>query len=282
VALSRLPPRRSAALASGGSAAPPAAGSAFQAASMRPRRSEGRGAFADIEFDDLGAQGYLKEGNGRDCGHGCGAHGFVLPMVTPGLRSAGMAMIVDRLEIPDLLLLTPTKRGDSRGFLSETFRGDIFAAHGINATFVQDNHAFSVTKGVVRGLHFQAPPHAQGKLIRCIRGAILDVGVDIRAGSPTYGRHIAVELSALNWHQLWIPPGFAHGYVTLQDDCEVTYKLTDYYAPECERGIAWDDPALGIDWRISPDGVILADKDRNNPRLIEAAPAFHFEQQGEP
>jgi dTDP-4-dehydrorhamnose 3,5-epimerase len=190
------------------------------------------------------------------------------------------AMKIERLEIADILLLTPIRHGDPRGFFSETYRADAFAAHGVDATFVQDNHALSTQKGVLRGLHFQVPPHAQGKLVRCTRGAILDVGVDIRVGSPTYGRHVAVELSAANWHQLWVPPGFAHGYVTLQDDCEVIYKVTDYYAPECDRGIAWDDPALGIDWKIPADGVILSDKDKKNPRLSDAAPAFHFVREG--
>jgi dTDP-4-dehydrorhamnose 3,5-epimerase len=185
-------------------------------------------------------------------------------------------MKIERLQIADVLLFTPSKHGDARGFFSEIFRADSFADYGVHATFVQDNHAFSAQKGVLRGLHFQVPPRAQGKLVRCTRGAILDVGVDIRVGSPHYGRHVAVELSALNWHQLWMPPGFAHGYVTLQDDCEVVYKVTDYYAPECDRGIAWDDPALGIDWRISADEIILSDKDRKHPRLADAAPAFQF------
>jgi dTDP-4-dehydrorhamnose 3,5-epimerase len=186
------------------------------------------------------------------------------------------AMKIERLEITDMLLLRPDRHGDPRGFFSETFRADALADHGVDATFVQDNHTFSAQMGVLRGLHFQVPPRAQGKLVRCTRGAILDVGVDIRVDSPTYGRHVAVELSAANWHQLWVPPGFAHGYVTLQDDCEVVYKVTDYYAPDCDRGIAWDDPALGIDWRISAGEVILSDKDRKHPRLADAAPAFQF------
>jgi dTDP-4-dehydrorhamnose 3,5-epimerase len=185
-------------------------------------------------------------------------------------------MGIDRLEISDLLLLTPTRHGDSRGFFSETFRADALSAHGVEATFVQDNHAFSALKGVLRGLHFQIQPRAQGKLIRCTRGSILDVGVDIRVGSPTYGQYVAVELSAINWRQLWVPPGFAHGYLTLEENCEVIYKVTDYYAPECDRGIAWDDPFLGIDWRVPADHVILSDKDKKQPRLADAAPAFHF------
>jgi len=144
------------------------------------------------------------------------------------------------------------------------------------AAFVQDNHVRSAQKGVLRGLHFQAPPHAQGKLVRCSRGAILDVAVDIRKGSPSYGRHIAIELSATNWEQLWIPPGFAHGYVTLEDDCEVIYKVTDYYAPECDRGIAWDDPALSIDWRVPADQLLLSDKDTRHPRLADRVFGFQF------
>jgi dTDP-4-dehydrorhamnose 3,5-epimerase len=185
-------------------------------------------------------------------------------------------MQIERLEIADVLLVTPIKHGDQRGFFSETYRSDVFAASGVDARFVQDNHVRSTQKGVLRGLHFQTPPHAQGKLVRCTRGAILDVAVDIRVGSPSYGRHVAVELSAASWRQLWVPPGFAHGYVTLEVDSEVIYKVTDYYAPECDRGIAWDDPALAIDWRLSASEVILSDKDRRQPRLADAAPAFLF------
>ena len=185
-------------------------------------------------------------------------------------------MQIERLNIPDVLLVTPKKHVDQRGFFSEIFRADIFAGAGVHAFLVQDNHVRSMQKGVLRGLHFQAPPHAQGKLIRCTRGAILDVAVDIRVGSPSYGRHVAVELSAANWLQLWVPPGFAHGYITLVDDCEVIYRVTDYYAPECDMGIAWDDPALGIDWRLSASEVILSDRDRRHPRLADAAPTFRF------
>jgi dTDP-4-dehydrorhamnose 3,5-epimerase len=189
-------------------------------------------------------------------------------------------MQVETLDIPDVMLLTASKHGDARGFFSETFREDVLAKHGMKLAFVQDNHVRSTQKGVLRGLHFQSPPHAQGKLVRCTRGAILDVAVDIRAGSPTYASHVAVELSAANWRQLWVPPGFAHGYVTLEDDCEVIYKITDYYAPDCDRGIAWDDPALGIDWRIPVADVILSDKDCKQPRLVDAPPAFQFSREG--
>jgi dTDP-4-dehydrorhamnose 3,5-epimerase len=185
-------------------------------------------------------------------------------------------MDFEHLEIPDVILVTPRRHVDSRGFFSETFRADAFEANGLEYRFVQDNHACSTQRGVLRGLHFQLMPHAQGKLVRCTRGAIFDVAVDIRAGSPTYRRHVAVELSAANWKQLWIPSGFAHGYVTLEEQCEIIYKVTDYYAPECDRGIAWNDPALAIDWRLSHSEVILSEKDRKQPRLSEIPLAFHF------
>ena len=140
---------------------------------------------------------------------------------------------------------------------------------GIPADFVQDNHSFSSAKGVVRGLHFQIKPHAQGKLVRVARGAIFDVALDIRGGSPTFGRHVSTILSAENWAQIWIPEGFAHGFCTLEPNTEVLYKTTAYYSPECSRGIKWDDPALGIAWPADPDDVVLSDADRNFPRLAD-------------
>ncbi|WP_407181407.1 dTDP-4-dehydrorhamnose 3,5-epimerase [Bradyrhizobium sp. STM 3562] len=186
-------------------------------------------------------------------------------------------MHTEKLPISGLLLLTPKKHGDPRGFFSETFRNDLFADQVKSLpSFVQDNHVYSAQKGVLRGLHFQLPPHAQGKLVRCIRGRILDVAVDIRLGSPSFGQHVAVELSEQNWKQLWIPAGFAHGYITLEDHCEVIYKVTDYYAPECDRGLAWDDPALKIDWRLPFAEITLSEKDRKQPRLAEISPAFHY------
>jgi dTDP-4-dehydrorhamnose 3,5-epimerase len=186
-------------------------------------------------------------------------------------------MLIERLSLPGVLLITAIKLGDERGFFSETFRADRFAVESEGLPFVQDNHVRSARKGVVRGLHFQTPPHAQGKLVRCSKGVILDVAVDIRKGSPSYGKHVAVELSADNWQQLWIPPGFAHGYSTLTDDCEVIYKVTDYYSPDCDRGIAWDDPALGIDWRFTAGEALLSEKDMKHPCLVDVPPSFNFE-----
>jgi dTDP-4-dehydrorhamnose 3,5-epimerase len=183
-------------------------------------------------------------------------------------------MQVERFEIRDILLLIPAKHEDQRGFFSETFRADLMVRCGIQSPFVQDNHVFSKQRGVLRGLHFQMPPLSQGKLVRCTRGAILDVAVDIRLNSPTYGNHVAVELSAQNWQQLWIPSGFAHGYITLQDNCEVIYKVTEYYAPEYDRGIAWNDPALKIDWRLPSTDIILSDKDQRQPTLAESKITF--------
>lgn len=183
-------------------------------------------------------------------------------------------MKIEALAIADVKLVTPTVHRDARGFFSETWSARALAGAGITASFVQDNHALSRDKGVVRGLHFQLPPHGQGKLVRVVRGAILDVAVDIRSGSPTYGRHVAVELSAENWRQLWVPVGFAHGYVTLAADTEVVYKVTDYYAPSLDRGLAWDDPALAIAWPVGPGEAILSDKDRRQPRLADLGPVF--------
>jgi dTDP-4-dehydrorhamnose 3,5-epimerase len=182
-------------------------------------------------------------------------------------------MKVEPLAIPDVLLIEPRRFEDARGFFSEVWNRDTFRAAGIEAEFVQDNHSLSREVGVVRGLHFQIPPRAQGKLIRVLRGAILDVAVDIRRSSPTYGRHVATELSGRNWRQLWVPPGFAHGFCTLEPDTEVAYKVTDLYVPDCDKGLAWDDPALGIAWPVHSRAAILSDKDRRHPRLADL-PAY--------
>lgn len=181
-------------------------------------------------------------------------------------------MKVTALGIPGLLLIEPARHGDARGFFSEVWSRRALAEAGVAADFVQDNHAVSAAKGVLRGLHFQRPPAAQGKLIRVARGAILDVVVDIREGSPTYGRHAAVELSAANWLQLWVPRGFAHGYCTLLPDTEVLYKTDAYYDRDRDAGILWNDPDLGIAW---PEGEpILSGKDRTAPRLAAIPPPF--------
>lgn len=177
-------------------------------------------------------------------------------------------------EIEGVLLLEPRKFGDARGFFSETYNRRQLASLGFEAEFVQDNQSLSVEAGVVRGLHFQSPPHAQAKLVRVVRGAILDVAVDLRRGSPTYGEHVAVELSAENWRQLLIPTGFAHGFATLEPNCEICYKVTDYYAPDHDHGLLWNDPDLGIDWPVAAEAAILSDKDRAQPRLAGIASPF--------
>jgi dTDP-4-dehydrorhamnose 3,5-epimerase len=186
----------------------------------------------------------------------------------------GQTVEFQRFDIDGPVLIAPRRIADQRGFFSETFRADLLAAAGINATFVQDNHVRSEARGVLRGLHFQLAPAAQGKLVRVTRGAVLDVCVDVRQGSPTFGKQLSVELSAADWRQLWVPIGFAHGYVTLEEGTEVLYKTTDYYAPQLERGIAWDDPVLAIDWRVPRSDVTLSDKDRTLPRLADLGVVF--------
>ncbi len=186
------------------------------------------------------------------------------------------------MAIPEVLLITPARHGDERGWFSETFRQSALDEAGFTGgAFVQDNHARSTRRGVLRGLHFQKPPHAQDKLVRCVRGAILDVAVDIRRGSPSFGRWVGAELSADDGRQLLVPKGFAHGYCTLTDECEVLYKVTDYYAPQAEGGLRWNDPALAIDWGLPADQVstnardaaaaLLADLD--TPFVHDGAPA---------
>ena len=177
---------------------------------------------------------------------------------------------VRELELAGVYEITPQRFGDDRGFFSETYSATGLAAAGIDMTFVQDNHSLSRKAGVLRGLHYQLPPFAQGKLVRVISGAILDVAVDIRKSSPTFGRWLALEVSAKRWNQILVPKGFAHGFVTLIPDTEVIYKVTERYAPECDRSIRFDDPAIGVDWRISAADVTLSDKDRNALLLADA------------
>jgi dTDP-4-dehydrorhamnose 3,5-epimerase len=176
-------------------------------------------------------------------------------------------MEVERTAIPDVLVIRPKKFGDERGFFSEVFKNDVLKAHGVDLPWVQDNHSFSATRGVVRGLHFQTAPFAQAKLLRVARGAILDVAVDIRRDAPTYGQHVAVELSAENWAQLYVPIGFAHGFCTLVENTEVLYKVTAPYAPTHEGGLMWNDPALGIAWPISAGEATVNARDQNWPGL---------------
>ncbi|MBV8737217.1 MAG: dTDP-4-dehydrorhamnose 3,5-epimerase [Alphaproteobacteria bacterium] len=178
--------------------------------------------------------------------------------------------------LPEVKIITPQRIGDSRGFFSEVWNDRDFAAAGIEADFVQDNHIRNPLRGTLRGLHYQLPPTAQGKLVRVTRGAILDVAVDIRRGSPNFARDAAVLLSAENWQQLWVPVGFAHGYCTLEDDTEVQYKVTDFYSPPHERGIAWDDPALAIRWPIDAEALIISDRDRALPRLAAQPDLFDY------
>ena len=179
---------------------------------------------------------------------------------------------VRRLAIPDVLLITPKKHGDERGFFSETFSKAVLAEHGFDKDFVQDNHSMSSRRGILRGLHFQRPPHTQDKLVRVTRGAVYDVAVDIRAGSPSFGQWVGVELSAENWRQLLVPAGFAHGFLALTKTVEFLYKVTDYYAPECEDGLAWDDPDLEIDWPIPARQIVTNARDGQWPGIAAMEP----------
>ena len=168
-------------------------------------------------------------------------------------------MQIETTRLPGVLVLTPKRFGDARGFFSESWNRRTLEQAGVHLPeFVQDNHSLSARAGTIRGLHFQAPPHAQGKLVRCGRGRLLDVAVDVRAGSPTYGQWVAEELSFANGRQLWIPAGFLHGFVTREDDTEIVYKCTDHYAPDCDGAVRWD--SVGIDWGLTAPPV-LSEKD---------------------
>lgn len=171
-------------------------------------------------------------------------------------------------------LLRARRHDDPRGWFMQTWSEAAMKAVGVEARFVQDNQSFSALAGTVRGLHFQRPPHAQAKLVRCVRGAVLDYVVDLRRGSPTWGGWVSARLTAQGGEQLFVPVGFAHGFVTLEDETEVAYKVTAPYAPDCEAGLAWDDPALGLDWPLPTAGAILSDRDRAWPRLDQIDPPF--------
>ena len=187
-------------------------------------------------------------------------------------------MQIDETPLDGVKILTPRRHGDHRGFFSESYSRRVLAGHGIDIDFVQDNHSLSAAPGTVRGLHFQAPPHAQHKLVRCGRGALFDVAVDIRAGSPSYGAWFGVELSFENGRQLLVPAGFAHGFMTLRPETEIIYKCSDYYAPETEGAVLWNDPDLGIAWPDVPGaGPVLSDKDAAAPRLAALNSPFRYE-----
>ncbi|MDA0742724.1 MAG: dTDP-4-dehydrorhamnose 3,5-epimerase [Proteobacteria bacterium] len=174
------------------------------------------------------------------------------------------------------VLLRAPRFGDARGWFSETYSEARAAAAGIDVRFVQDNQSFSAQAGTIRGLHFQAPPHAQAKLVRCIHGSIMDYAVDIRRGSPTYGDWVSARLSADGGEQLFVPIGFAHAFITLEPDVEIAYKVSDMYAPDCDGGLLWNDPAINIDWPLPPSGPVLSDKDRSLPTLMEFESPFEY------
>ncbi len=182
-----------------------------------------------------------------------------------------------KTNIPEVILIEPKVFGDDRGYFIETFRCDIFEQNtGIQTTFVQDNESRS-SHGVLRGLHYQLPPYAQSKLVRVIEGKVLDIAVDIRKGSPTFGQHVTVELSAENKHQLFIPRGFAHGFVVLSENAIFAYKVDNYYSPECDRGIQFDDPQLNINWKVEHQHLQLSEKDKTQAQLKDAPDLFDYE-----
>lgn len=183
-------------------------------------------------------------------------------------------MNIIKTDIEDVLIIEPIVFGDHRGWFTETYSKEKFSEIGINIDFVQDNHSFSAQKGILRGLHFQLNPKAQTKLVRCTKGKILDLAVDIREGSPTYKKWVAVELSEDNKKQLLIPKGFAHGFITLTDNVEVQYKVDEYYSPENDRSIRYDDPEIGVDWGI--EDPILSEKDLNAPLLKDSNINFKY------
>ena len=185
-------------------------------------------------------------------------------------------MIASTTKIPGLLLIDTTRHGDARGFFAETYNQRDYSRFGIETLFVQDNHSVSEFAGTLRGLHYQSPPHAQAKLVRCGRGSLFDVAMDIRKGSPTYGHWHGEFLSSENGRQLYIPEGFAHGFVTLEDDTEIVYKCSDFYAPECEGAVRFDDPDIRIDWPNIDHSTKLSEKDAVAPLLRDVTSPFNF------
>jgi len=175
------------------------------------------------------------------------------------------------------VLLRPRRFGDDRGWFMETYSETAASAAGIADRFVQDNQSFSAFEGTIRGIHFQRAPHGQGKLVRCVRGSILDYAVDLRRGSPTYGQHVAAKLTDGGGEQLYIPVGYGHAFVTLEPNVEVAYKVTDVYAPDCDGGVLWSCPTIGIDWPLPASGAVLSDKDKVLPTLVEFDSPFEYD-----
>ena len=193
--------------------------------------------------------------------------------ITPA-SSQGDVVQVFSTAIPDVRVVVPVRHEDARGFFSERYNRRDLAAAGLAFDFVQDNHIRSGPVGTVRALHYQLPPFAQDKLLGVLRGAVFDVAVDLRSGSPTFGKHVSVVVSAEEGNQMLVPAGFAHGFCTLEPDTEVIYKVTEYYAPDHDRGIIWNDPDLGIDWPVLEASAVLSDRDRHHPRLRDTSDRF--------
>lgn len=180
-------------------------------------------------------------------------------------------------DVSSPVLITTRRFGDDRGWFMETYSEAAVARHGVHHAFVQDNQSLSRFTGTIRGIHFQRPPHAQAKLVRCARGSIIDYAVDLRRGSPTYGRWTSAELSGENGLQLYVPVGYGHAFVTLEPDTEVAYKVSDIYAADCDGGVAWDDPDIGIDWPLPATGPVLSEKDGRLPRLADFESPFDYD-----
>ncbi len=183
-------------------------------------------------------------------------------------------MNIEQTTLDGVLILTPARFGDDRGWFSETWNAQRLAAAGLNVAFVQDNHSMSAQVGTLRGLHYQRPPHAQDKLVRCTRGVIFDVAVDFRVGSPSFGKWFGAELSAENARQLFVPKGFLHGFITRAPNTEVQYKCSDVYAPDCDGAVRWDDPTIGIDWGVK--APVLSAKDAVAPLLPDVVSPFEW------
>jgi dTDP-4-dehydrorhamnose 3,5-epimerase len=188
-------------------------------------------------------------------------------------------MRIETTAIEGIVAITPPRFGDHRGYFCEVFKGAWFRENVADVTFIQDNESLSAQTGTVRGLHFQIPPFAQGKLVRCLAGRIMDVVVDIREGSPSFGKWLSLELSPENGMQLWVPAGFAHGFATLEPNSVISYKVTAPYSPQHDRGIAWNDPAIGIRWPFDERDMVSSDKDKTLPRLTDLPSHFSYSTQ---